>query len=139
MDSPHSISTFGIDEQNELYLVDFDFISGQIYRFMPTVTGLRDTPPPSPRSLVRNYPNPFNPQTTIEFIVEAPSFVELDIFDVSGRAVRKLVGRFFGEGTHKVSWDGKNDAGHPVTSGLYFYRYRLDGRNAETKRMALLK
>lgn len=86
-----------------------------------------------------NYPNPFNPDTRIQFSLPAGGSVELDVFDGRGRLVRRLIpGHHHSAGTHTALWDGRNDGGESVASGVYFYRLRAGGRLA-TRRMVLLK
>ena len=83
-------------------------------------------------------PNPFNPTTTISFSIPAPGFVELLVYDVSGRPVATLVRRHMPAGRSSVPWNGRNDGGSPVSTGVYFYRLRA-GADAQTKKMILLK
>jgi hypothetical protein len=86
-----------------------------------------------------NYPNPFNPRTTISFVLPEPAAVRLTVFDMSGRLVRQLVnGEAFGEGAWAEDWDGVNQYGQHVASGTYFYRLEA-GDFTETKRMVLIK
>jgi len=74
-------------------------------------------------SLGENYPNPFNPGTTIEFDLPAPGGrVNLAVYDVRGRLVRMLIDQVIGTGRHQVRWDGTDDHGEAVPSGIYFYR-----------------
>jgi len=88
---------------------------------------------------VSNYPNPFNPQTTIAFELPNEQAVSLRIFDVSGRLVRELVdGEIYAQGRSEVTWNGRDDDGRQVAAGVYFYR--LDaGEFSESKPMALVK
>lgn len=92
----------------------------------------------------QNYPNPFNPETTIEFGV-APEegmeseHVRLYIYDLSGRLIKKLVDRTMDAGSYDVIWDGTNDSGKPVPSGVYLYRLNSGNRYEEMKRMIMLK
>jgi hypothetical protein len=91
--------------------------------------------------LGRNYPNPFNPVTHITYVIPdgaAASRVTLSIFDVSGRPVRQLVDGLQGPGGYTVSWNGRDEHGGEVSSGVYFYRLRW-GSESLTKRMVLLK
>ena len=89
--------------------------------------------------LRQNFPNPFNPSTTISFDLPESAPVFLSIFDVSGRLMRRLVtGSSMGAGSHEVTWDGMSTNGMPAGSGVYFYR--LDtGSHSETRRMLLVK
>lgn len=88
--------------------------------------------------LAQNHPNPFNPSTVIAYRIAQNERVNLAVYDVSGRLVRTLVDdkRVAGE-NHEV-WDGKDDAGQDVSSGVYFYRLEA-GNYLKTRRMVLLK
>jgi hypothetical protein len=90
-------------------------------------------------SLSQNRPNPFNPTTTIEFSLKERANVQLKIYNVAGQLVRTLVNeaRTPGE-VHTATWDGRNDAGQSVSSGVYFYKL-VAGSFVQTKKMVLLK
>lgn len=105
----------------------------------PVCSNLSAVPPHSGYALHHAVPNPFNPRTTIAFEIPSPNTVRLGVYDVAGRLIRRLVGgEVLGTGRHEVVWQGRDDAGGPVPSGLYFYR--LDaGAFSETRRMVLLK
>lgn len=83
-------------------------------------------------------PNPFNPQTTIHYTVEDDSNAAIVVYDVAGRVVRRLVNGLVHGGDHEVIWDGRDDSGHAVASGVYLYQLRT-GHIIETKRMVLLR
>jgi C1A family cysteine protease len=89
-------------------------------------------------ALAQNYPNPFNPYTEIKYEIPASCRVRLKIFDVSGRLIRTLVDGHREKGRHSELWDGREENGRPVASGIYFYRLET-GRYSETKRMVLLR
>jgi len=89
-------------------------------------------------SLEPNFPNPFNPSTTIRFTLPAPGHVRLAIFDVAGRRVAELVDRSLGGGPHTMVWDGKDTRGRRVESGVYFYRLETPEGRASRK-MVLIK
>ena len=93
---------------------------------------------PAEFELNQNYPNPFNPSTKIEFALLHSGFVSLDLYDILGRKVRTLVSEYMSSGYKSVLWDGKNDDGKDVTSGIYFYRLTV-GDFSEAKKMLLLK
>ncbi len=105
---------------------------------------------PQAFALSQNYPNPFNPSTTISFTVpgeagsKSPSMTGADrrivlaIYDLRGRRVKTLIDGTCREGLHTVSWDGRDGAGDPVTSGVYFYTLRI-GENAVTRKMTIAK
>jgi len=89
-------------------------------------------------SLSQNHPNPFNPSTTICFTVAKTSKVELRVFNLRGQVVRSLVSRMVPQGKHRVVWDGRNEEGKPVSSGVYFYHLRA-GSYSSARKMLLLK
>ena len=93
---------------------------------------------PSQFSLSQNYPNPFNPTTAIEFSVPRTGQVTLDVYDVLGRRVRRLVSETVSAGIKRVIWDGLDADGLPAASGIYFYRIEV-GEYRETRKMLLLK
>jgi len=97
------------------------------------------TEPPMTFALHQNMPNPFNPTTSIRFDVPPEGgVVTLRIYDVSGRAVRTLVNGAQAPGRNTVMWDGLNDAGVPVATGVYFYRLAGPGFS-RTRKMMLVK
>jgi len=93
---------------------------------------------PNQFELSQNYPNPFNPSTTIEFALPRHSHARLTVYDLLGRQVAVLLDRELPAGTHRVRWDGKDDAGQPLASGIYFYQLTYDG-GKQTKKMLLVK
>lgn len=87
-----------------------------------------DTDFPSEQRIVgRNYPNPFNPATTISFHLPGAAKVSLKIYNLLGQEVRTLTDQQLQAGTHGVAWDGRDNSGNPVSSGVYFYRLTADG------------
>ncbi len=90
-------------------------------------TDAGETSIPSVNALQPNYPNPFNPSTTIRFSLARPGHASLSIYDVSGRLVRSLVDDTVDSGMHEIQWDGTNDRGNGTASGVYFYRLIADG------------
>jgi hypothetical protein len=94
---------------------------------------------PETFALYQNHPNPFNPTTTIRFDVPAGGgVVTLRVYDVSGRLVRSLANGTQTAGQKTVTWDGRNDAGSPVATGIYLYRLVGPGFE-QTRKMILLK
>jgi hypothetical protein len=94
--------------------------------------------PPSETTLYQNYPNPFNPSTTISFYLAGPEHVTLTIYSARGERVRGLLDESRNIGRFDVPWDGRNDAGEAVSSGIYFYRLEA-GKTAFTRKLTLLK
>jgi hypothetical protein len=105
--------------------------------FQPT--GIEDDPNTiSSFDLKQNYPNPFNPSTTIEFTLEKPSKVELTVFNSLGQRVKTLVNGFVTNSKNVVEWNGTNEAGQTVPSGIYFYTLKV-GNHSKTMKMVLMK
>ncbi|KPL05542.1 MAG: hypothetical protein AMJ73_00345 [candidate division Zixibacteria bacterium SM1_73] len=105
-----------------------------------------DREKPSEFALSQNYPNPFNQTTKIEFTLAKSGFVRLNIYDLLGRKVRTLVSEHLSSGYKSVLWDGKNDSGKDVASGIYFYQIKIEnpasgavGDFSESRKLVLLK
>jgi len=93
---------------------------------------------PATFRLGANYPNPFNPSTTIKFAVPRAGHVSLDVYDLAGRHVRTLVDGELAATEHTVIWDGRNGSGSQMASGSYYYRLTADGFS-QTEKMMLIK
>lgn len=94
---------------------------------------------PQPKQVLsQNFPNPFNPNTTISFSLKNRGHASLAVYDVTGRLVRVLLDEMIEAGPHDVTWDGRNRDGSAVASGVYFYRLEA-GEFAETRKMVLLR
>jgi hypothetical protein len=93
---------------------------------------------PDAYSVGNNYPNPFNPQTTIQFALPEAQDVRIDIYDIRGYRVRTLVDESMAAGYHSVIWNGCDGAGRRMASGAYFYRVQAGPLN-DTRRMLLVK
>jgi YVTN family beta-propeller protein len=86
----------------------------------------------------QNVPNPFNPVTKIRFTIPDMSPVRLTVYDVAGRRIRTLVDRMLPADNYEISWDGTNNEGRAVASGIYFYRLEA-GKYSQTRKMVLLR
>ena len=93
---------------------------------------------PEAFALKQNYPNPFNPMTTIRFDLPVGGFVTLKLYDLLGQEIRTLVNGDRPAGFHTVSWDGRNEFGSAVPSGIYLYRI-ITSNFVQTQRMALIR
>lgn len=89
-------------------------------------------------SLNQNYPNPFNPTTNISFVLPQAEEVRLEIFNVRGQRVARLLDQTMSAGEHTIEWNGTTDGGSHVASGVYFYRISA-GEYTDTRKMTLLK
>ena len=103
-------------------------------------TAVRDDrrPLPDRAELVGSYPNPFNASTVIRFSLRRDEQVELTVFDVLGRVVRRLVAERLPAGIHDMRWDGRDETGHQIASGVYVVSLRA-GPVEEARKMALLR
>ena len=88
--------------------------------------------------LLGNFPNPFNPETTINFNMAKSGVVLLDIYNIRGQRVKTLLDSFLDAGNHRFVWNGTDDNGSPVSSGMYFYQMRTEEYTA-VRRMILMK
>ncbi|MCD4829310.1 MAG: CapA family protein [Candidatus Cloacimonetes bacterium] len=95
---------------------------------------------PSVRAtLERNRPNPFNPETTFAFSMAQPGRATLKLYNVRGRLVRTLSDESLPVGQHEVLWNGHDNNGRPVATGVYFYRLQINGHTIATRKCLLLK
>jgi hypothetical protein len=108
--------------------------------FVPdTVTSVNDKVNlPGSFYLYGNYPNPFNPSTTISFFIPANDNVEIIIYDILGIKVKSLLNERLNSGAHNISWNGKNDYGNQLTSGIYLYRIKYKDK-LQTGKLVLQK
>jgi hypothetical protein len=102
----------------------YPYLSSDRWSFNPRVTVVGVDPPEVPWTfgLSQNYPNPFNPSTSIEFSIQQTSHVTIHIFNILGQRVKTLLEDLKKPGLHKIVWDGRNDVGNKIASGVYFYR-----------------
>ena len=100
-------------------------------------------PPVTETKLLPNYPNPFNPETWIPYQLATDADVQVRIYDISGRAIRQLIighqqAGYYVSREHAVYWNGRDENGESVSSGLYFYQLRA-GDYSAVKRMVIVK
>jgi len=93
---------------------------------------------PTTFGLDQNFPNPFNPSTEISFAIPIQSDIELSVYDMLGRQVKSLANGRLDAGYHKVAWDGTDNSGHSVSSGIYFYSLKA-GDFSQNRKMIMLK
>ena len=133
---PYSVTSFGVDQHNELYICSFD---GTIYKFVQTDSAVDDGDlRPNKFSLYQNYPNPFNPVTRINYDLPIQGNVTITIHDILGRHIKTLVNQVQSAGDRSVIWDATNDQGNPVSAGVYLYKIQA-GEFVQTRKMVLLK
>lgn len=93
---------------------------------------------PTEYSIEQNYPNPFNPKTNISFALPVSGNVSIAVYNVLGQEVKSLVDQPMEAGHHTITWDGTNNGGSQVSSGVYFYRITA-GTFTESRKMMMLK
>ena len=89
-------------------------------------------------SLYQNYPNPFNPETVIEYHLPKSSSVGITIFNLNGQRITTLLNKKQSAGSFELKWDGRNEEGHPVSSGIYIYQIKA-GEFSNSRKMMLLR
>ncbi|MGH7491232.1 MAG: FlgD immunoglobulin-like domain containing protein [bacterium] len=109
-----------------------------VFRLAKQTEGAGEETSPSTYALFQNYPNPFNPSTEISFQLPEVSRVVVRIFNALGQEIRRLEDKQYEPGIHSIRWDGKDDAGNAVSSGVYFYQLQA-GSFSEMKKMNLLR
>ena len=123
-----------------LLYIPYDTVSGRLGPGVTAVEEVEGTGLPSSYSLSSAYPNPFNPETTIEFAVPAAADkrVKLEVYNAAGQLVATLVDEALSAGAYKTTWSGRDQQGDLVSSGVYFYRMQA-GEFAATHPVTLLK
>jgi glucose/arabinose dehydrogenase len=116
----------------------FGSADGQIYRLARIATAVTSGVPPRSH-LAGNFPNPFNPSTTIRFVLAHSADVRLDIVEVSGERVRQFTLANAHAGSHEVVWRGESERGGQAASGVYFCRLIVDGIAVDSSRLVLVK
>jgi hypothetical protein len=124
-------------DEGETYAYRLEGTSGVVHETAGVYVPVRQA------GLGQNYPNPFNPTTKIEYRLPesgagGKADVSVVVYDVRGSRVRTLVSGAQTAGKHVIEWDGRNDGGEPVGSGVYFYRLRTL-HFVETRKMVLVK
>jgi len=129
------------DDEGLLNTVDmYVFLGHPLLRLYgkPIITDVENDEVSDKVRLSQNYPNPFNPVTNIRFGLARKGHVNLSIYDVGGRKIKTLLDRRLEKGSHAVIWDGRNERGRRVASGVYFYRLEANEKTISRK-MVLLK
>jgi glucose/arabinose dehydrogenase len=135
------ISSFGVDQNNELYILNH---SGSVYHFNEDIVSTVDEKAASNAAIAetfhlqQNYPNPFNPLTTIRYDIYQPGFVTLVIYNSAGKTIKTLVNGHLQNGSFQAIWDGTDNPGNRVASGIYLYTLQTQSQSI-TRKMLMLK
>jgi YD repeat-containing protein len=135
-----SIAVPRIDEERA-YTVSqaiYSVKSGAVFQLSEWSGAVSLSPVPPVPVLLQNWPNPFNPVTTLKYAVPTATRVQLRVYDLQGRLVNKLVDQVLERGWHESQWDGRTGEGHAVASGLYFYKLQV-GEETITRKMSLVR
>jgi len=145
-----------ITNNNTLSIIDYNVVNGIIYTYYVVATYIDgDSEPSNTQTVIpvtdidevivplytridNNYPNPFNPETILRFTLAHEEQVRIEIFSINGQLVRSLVSGMYGVGVHRVVWNGHDDSGRKVSSGIYFCRM-VAGEYVGVRKMLLLK
>lgn len=125
-------SVFLLNGEEETYSTPSEYVT-----FLLTGNQPDDDVPPV-FSLQQNYPNPFGPETRIDFTLPEKSRASLTVYNLKGQAVKTLQGGELSKGKHHAVWDGTDEQGAPVAAGIYYCRLRWNGRE-QMRKMILLK
>mgnify|MGYP006293016603 FL=1 len=113
----HGISILNLDEFSE---TEDSFLADDVY-------GLS------------NYPNPFNPTTTLKFNIQNDAKIKLSVFNIKGQKIKTLINDYIIKGSHTITWHGDNESGKKVSSGVYFYKLNVNSKLEAVKKCLLLK
>jgi len=135
-----AIKSYKTDDEE--LLVFFDFYDGNTLLTHGTIDGLTDVSeeniPASDFSLT-NFPNPFNPSTEISFTAKKAENAKIEIYNIKGQHIREFKMDNVKCKMNKIIWNGSDQSGHPVASGIYYYTLKLDGKLEAARKMVLLK
>ena len=114
--------------------------NGAIYKYDASSTGIEETKLKIVEKfeLNQNYPNPFNSKTVISYMLKAQSMVDLRVYNLLGQEVRRLVEDTKPAEVYSISWDGRNNKGEELPSGVYIYRLKA-GDFVKSRKMVLLR
>lgn len=126
------------NRQNCSYFVRGDAPDCPVWRFTTGSTNIEEFANPLLTELKHNYPNPFNPETTISFSLAEAGHILLEVFNINGQKVATLFDGSKEAGHHHIIWNGRNHYNQQAGSGVYFYRMKTDDYT-ETKRMIMIK
>lgn len=129
-------------EKNDGTFVEYALLSIRHIEFPSTVTDIASQKLVEKViksfQLYQNYPNPFNPSTTIEYEIPETGLVEINIYNIQGRLVKKLDNSVHQSGTQKIVWNGRDNFGNTTASGVYFCQVKFAG-NMLVKKLMLIK
>ncbi len=123
---------------DETFLMAYDTIEVTVFPPLGIVDANGDGLPDT-YELSQNFPNPFNPSTSIRFALPEAASIDLAVYNILGQRVITLVSGTVAAGLHETSWNGRDQSNQPVTSGIYFYRLTAGDQTVKTRKMLLLQ
>ena len=129
-------------QNNQLYFFEYNYNEnlGSIYELTNiNFVNISDFNLPEIFSSLINYPNPFNPTTMISFAISNDSYIELTIYNIKGQKIKTLTKNEFNKGNYSIIWNGDNENGEPVGSGVYLYKLNVNDKTEAMKKCLLLK
>ena len=124
------------DDPGEMEIISGDLVNSE---FRGSPMQVKKAPAlPKVAALHQNFPNPFNPSTEIRFDIPTEGIVKLWIYNQLGQTVRTLADKRMKAGTYRMKWNGTTEAGHDVSSGVYFYSLE-SGDFSQIRKMTLVK
>ena len=132
-----SVSSLSLEIWPQYHEYALKLLSFDIFR-VSGVLASDEKATPMGYKLFKNYPNPFNASTTLHYALPDGSVINIIIYDINGRVVRRMINNYQTAGYKTISWNATNDEGKPVSAGVYFYSIQAGGF-MQTKKMVLLK
>ena len=132
-----AVSKYYIDDENQGVKILFNNGIGG-FEEEPQV-GIEDQCLSNEKTKLSNYPNPFNPTTSIHFSIDVAGFIELRIYDMKGRLIKKLVNKKLERSEHYVVWNGNDENNQTCSSGVYLINLRINGVSRKTSKMIFVK
>ncbi len=117
----------------------FDYAKPKLFFYLSNGVGTGNVFVHSNSLNCRNFPNPFNPSTTISFSIPEESKAELTVYNIKGQKVKTFTDEQYSKGNHSVVWNGDDEYGKPVSSGVYFYKLNVNNKTEAVRKCLLLK
>ena len=114
-------------------------VSDDLYLLDLLETSINTYPIIQPDFNLSNYPNPFNSETTISFSIKQKSHIDLSVYSINGQKIKTLIKKSCESGNHSVVWNGENNYGKLVGSGIYYFKIGVNGKTEATKKCILSK
>jgi hypothetical protein len=140
IDHDYKITVMAVDIYGDTNIVqqEIELTTGSVDHCLPAIPVMDKPAVPATYELSQNWPNPFNASTVIDFGLPEDGHVAFGVYDVLGRRIRVLIDGYRPAGYHSVTWNGRDNNGREVASGIYFYRLTTKAFT-ESRKMVLVK